>query len=170
MTKDNIISCDFDGSLDDHFDGAINHDKKEVRDFILRLIRRGYEVYIITRRYGPDNSSMGLIDEHLKVWKVAQELGIPKDRIIFTDRQWKYSFIDSIGACIHIDDDEREQFLIKGNLPDVKMIWLGHDNWPDKLIDTIEEHDKVGIWIGNEKNIIKIGIILIIILLTFILL
>lgn len=164
--KNNTISFDFDGTLDDNFDGVKNPYKKEVRDFALRLIRRGYNVHIITRRYGPDNSVLGLMDEHIKVWNVAKELGIPRENIIFTNRNWKYSSIASIGACIHIDDDEREKFWLDRHLPNVKMICLTNENWQEELIEQIDKHNKFNIWFGNEKNMFKLGTALFLILLT----
>lgn len=154
--KENTISCDFDGSLDDDFDGTINPNKKKVKDFVSKLIRRGYYVYIITRRYGPENSSMGTIDEHLAVWKIAEELGIPKERVIFTNRKWKYSFIESIGACMHIDDDKREGYWIERHLPRVTMVCLEDNNWNEQIVDVITEHNKIGIWIQNKRNIFSI--------------
>jgi hypothetical protein len=164
--KDDVISWDYDGTLDHHFgNGDKNPYLKETRDFVLRLIRRGYDVHIITRRYGPENSQMGLGNEHLKVWKTADELGIPRENIIFTNREWKYSFIESIGACMHIDDDEREKYWIERHLPEVEMVWLGDDNWKAKLISKIESHDPISIWMGNNKNIVKFGIALVITLL-----
>lgn len=169
--KENTISFDFDGTLDHHFgNGDKNPFIKDTRDYVLRLIRRGYDVHIITRRYGPENSQMGLINEHEKVWKVAKELGIPKNNIIFTNRKWKYSFIESIGACMHIDDDDREKYWIERHLPDVKMVWLGDTNWQKDLISKVEEHDAINIWVKNEKNIIKLGICIAVLLLTILLL
>jgi len=168
MIKENVISFDFDGTISDHFGGnEKNPHQKEVRDFIFRLIRRGYDVYIITRRYGPENSNLGLINEHVDVWKTAAELGIPKDRVIFTNREWKYATIESVGACMHIDDDEREKYWIERHLPEVNMVWLGHNNWAEQIIYIIDEHDKLGIWIKNESNLLRIGVALIIILFMF---
>lgn len=154
LIKNNIVSFDLDGTLDHHFgNGEKNPYIKETRDFVLRLIRRGYEVYIVTRRYGPEYSKSGIGNEHLKVYEVAEELGIPKSRVIFTNRKWKYSTIDSIGACMHVDDDEREKYWIERHLPNVEMVWLGDDDWSSKIIAKIETHDSFKIWIENEKNL-----------------
>lgn len=169
MIEENTISCDFDGSLDDNFDGTINPHKKEVRNKVLKLIRRGYDVYIITRRYGPENSSRGAIDEHLVVLEVAKELGIPKEKVIFTNREWKYSSIESIGACMHIDDDKREKYWIERHLPKVKMICLEDSNWNEQIDGVIIEHNKIGIWLKNKKNIFSIIIVLITTLMFFLL-
>lgn len=169
--KNNIISWDYDGTLDHHFGGhGKNIHIKETRDYVIRLIRRGYKVFIITRRYGPENSNMGLKNEHLQVWKTADELGISRKNIIFTNREWKYSFIKSIGACMHIDDDEREKYWIERHLPGVKMIWLENPMWENELISVIDSHDSFKIWFGNSKNVLKLGIYLILALFAALLL
>ncbi len=168
MIKENVISVDMDGTIDHHFDGTKNPYKKMVRDFILRLIRRGYTVYIVTRRYGPDNSVRGLMNEHLKVWEVADELGIPRDRVIFTGREWKYKTIEALGSSIHIDDDETEKYWIERHSPLVQVILLGHNNWMEQLTDIISEHDHLSIWInGHKQRLTRVGIILFILFLTY---
>jgi len=150
--KDNVITWDYDGTLDHHFGGQENNPYiKQTRDYVKRLIRKGYNVYIITRRYGPENSSLGFMDEHLQVWKTAAELGIRRENVIFTNRMWKYSFIESVGACMHIDDDEREKYWIERHLPKVKAIWLGYDNWEEQLINVVDGHDKLAIFFGNKR-------------------
>ncbi len=164
----NVISFDMDGTIDDHFnDAGINPHKKIIRDWVLRLIRRGYDVHIITRRFDPDNSSRGITDEHVKVFKIAKELGISKDKVIFTNREWKYKHIESIGACIHIDDDEREKYWIDRHLPHTNMVWLGANNWEEQLIDEIDTHDPFKVWFSSEKNLLKFGLGLSITLLVF---
>jgi hypothetical protein len=168
--RNNAITFDYDGTLDDHFGGhEINPFKKETRDFVKRLIRRGYEISIVTRRYGPDHKNLGIGNEHLKVWETAAELGIPRERVFFTNREWKYSTIQTIGACMHIDDDDKEQYWIERHLPDVKMVLVGSKNWEESIISKIEEHDSIQIWLQNEKNIIKLGLIIATILLTVLL-
>lgn len=158
--KNNVISWDFDGTLNDHFGGAINPLKKQTRDWVLRLKRRGYDVHIITRRFGPENKNMGKGNEHLIVWKVADELGVPREKVIFANREFKYSYIEKINACIHIDDDAEEKFWLDKYLPDVKMIWLEDKNLEQDLISTIDTHDHVSIWLSNENNLAKLGFLL----------
>lgn len=168
--ENNIISFDFDGTIDDFFGGQENPNKEQIRDFIKTLIIRGYDVHIITRRYGPENPKFGAGMEHVKVLKIAEELGIPRNKIIFTNREWKHSHIKSIGACMHVDDDIEEKNHIEKNIPHVKMVWLGHENWSKELIAKIDTHDQIKIWFNNEKNIIKLGIVLAITLLSIFLL
>jgi len=167
MIKHNIISFDFDGTLNEFFDGSENPHKLEVRDWVRRFKRRGYDVHIITRRFGPDNSALGAMDEHIKVLELAKELGITEDKVIFTNREWKHSFIKSVGACIHIDDEIDERIFMETYHPDATVIWLGDDDWTDNLISKIEGHDSIKVWLSNEENIIKTGLVLALTLLVF---
>lgn len=158
--KNNIISFDFDGTLNDHFGGEVVEYKKITRDWVKRLMRRGYEVYIITRRYGPENSHKGKTNEHLIVWEIASQLGIPKNRIIFTNREWKYTQIENIGSGIHIDDDAHEKYWLERHAPEVKVIHLEESDWESQLISKLETHDPFKIWLSNEGNLAKLGLII----------
>lgn len=169
MIKKNTISWDFDGTLDDHFNGEENSYKYETRDILKRLLTRGYDIYIITRRFGPENSEKGITNEHLKVWEVADELGISRDKIIFANRLWKFSIIQSIGACMHIDDDEEEMYWLEKNAPDVTQVWLGDKNWKNTLIQEIDTHDHISTWFTNENNILLFGLFVAIIMTTILL-
>lgn len=165
----NIISFDYDGTLDDFYDGRDNPHKKQVRDWAIRLIRRGYKIYIITRRYGPGFCKLGFGMEHIKVFALAQELGIPRERIIFTNREWKYRFVNSIGGFMHFDDDNEEIVLINQHTPHIIPVYLGNPGWEEKLVQKIEPNDHVKIWISNEKNLKRLGIALAIALSLFLL-
>lgn len=168
--KHNTISFDFDGTLNDHFGGDKVPYKKETRDWVKRLIRRGYDVHIITRRYGPENSNLGKTNEHLLVWEIAAELGVSQNKIIFTNREWKYPFIEVVGSCIHIDDDLSEKYWLDRHLPDVKMICVEKASWEKELIAEIETHDPFKIWFSSEHNLFKVGVIVALSLLTVFLL
>lgn len=88
------ISFDFDSTLS----------RKTIQQFAKYLIENGIEVWICTSRF-----SNGL-DEEGKNWNedlfmVADQLKIPKERIIFTEWQDKYLFIKDKNFLIHLDDD-----------------------------------------------------------------
>jgi hypothetical protein len=50
------------------------------------------------------------------------------------------------------------------------MVWLGHEKWEDDLISKIEEHNPISIWTKSDKNLIRLGIGVAIILLAILLL
>lgn len=106
-----LISFDFDGTLVDEFGGhPINSQKDEVQGLVKKYISEGHEVIIITKRYGPENPHLGLKNEHLEVYELAKKLGI--ERVIFTNREWKFSYIINLGVNIHFENSEGEIQLI----------------------------------------------------------
>lgn len=109
------ISFDYDGTLSDHFFGNVNPEKDAVIDLFVELFNSDeYDVYIITRRYDPDNSDKGLVNEHTAVYDMLKYLKIelPKEKILFTNRKYKFSWVNDLGIDIHLDDDSTEHDLI----------------------------------------------------------
>lgn len=106
-----LISFDFDGTLVDEFGGhPINSQKDEVQGLVKKYISEGHEVIIITKRYGPENPHLGLKNEHIEVYELAKKLGI--ERVIFTNREWKFSYIINLGVNMHFENSEGEIQLI----------------------------------------------------------
>ncbi len=107
-----IISFDFDGTLVDEFGGhPINSQKDEVQGLAKKYLSEGHEVIIITKRYGPENSNLGLKNEHIEVYDLAKKLGI--ERVYFTNREWKFSYIINLEVDMHFENSESEIKLIK---------------------------------------------------------
>jgi hypothetical protein len=164
MIKHNIISVDFDGTLNDFYDGQTNPYKQRIRDLVRKLKIRGYDVHIITRRYDAENWQEGGIKEHLEVLRIAAELEIPEHNITFTNREWKHSFVKNIGACIHFDDEENERVFMESYNPEATVIWLGDEDWEKQTLAILDKHDPVKIWLSNESNISTLGATLLTIL------
>jgi hypothetical protein len=104
------ISFDFDGTLEDDFDGTPNKQKEEIQTIARKFISEGHQVCIITKRYGPEFSNMGISNEHNTVLNLAKKLGI-KD-VYFTNREMKDTFIESLGIQIHFENSDYEVDLI----------------------------------------------------------
>lgn len=92
------ISFDFDSCL------AEDRQKKIAAKFIAD----GHEVFITTSRA----SDGGMMYSNEIVFKVAEELGIPKENIRFTGGD-KYPFLQDFD--LHFDDDQIEVELIEEN-------------------------------------------------------
>lgn len=88
------ISFDFDNTLD----------RLRVQDIAIECIDSGYTVWIITRRYENENK---------EVYEVADKLGIPKERVIFTNGEWKWRTIKNLPIDCHYDDKVIEILLIE---------------------------------------------------------
>ena len=98
----NKVSFDFDDTLS----------TKRGQDIAKRLISEGKTVYIVTRRQETASE---------EVYKVADELGIPKSRVYFTNGELKWKTIKRLGIDTHYDNNENEVNKIRENT-DAKAI------------------------------------------------
>ena len=106
-----IISFDFDGTLEDEFGGFPKNNQKEfIQSLAKKYISEGHDVMILTKRYGPEFKDRGLKNEYLTVYYLARELGI--DKVYFTNREMKFSFILNMKIDMHFENDEYEVNLI----------------------------------------------------------
>lgn len=104
------VSFDFDGTLEDDFDGTLNNQKQEIQKIAKDYISKGYDVYIITKRYDALNYKEGKGYEHHMVYDIAKKLGIYS--VYFTNREMKSSKIIELGIDIHFEDSDYEVNLI----------------------------------------------------------
>lgn len=105
-----IISFDFDGTLDDEFGGITNPQKDEIQRIAKNYVSNGNRVMIITKRYDENNSHLGLGNEHVKVYELANKLGI--NEVYFTNREMKFSTIIKLGVNMHFENSDYEVDLI----------------------------------------------------------
>lgn len=106
------ISFDFDGTLENDFDGTLNLQKIEIQQLAKKYVSEGHTVFIITKRYGPEMANQGLKNEHKKVLILAQILGIPLQNCLFTNREFKNNMIVNQKIDMHFENSEYEVQLI----------------------------------------------------------
>ena len=108
------VSFDFDSTLD----------RKPVQEYAKELLERDdVEVWIVTSRFGDDEKYKKFFSTTTNVdltnndlWEVANELGIPKERVHFTDMMDKWHFFAlNDGFLWHLDDDWVENREILNN-------------------------------------------------------
>ena len=91
------VAFDFDSTLD----------RESVQKYAAELIERGYEVWIVTSR--PEKFENGtwrnFTPSNDDLFKVAAELGIPRERIHFTGYKLKETFLNGKGFVFLLDDD-----------------------------------------------------------------
>ena len=105
----NKISFDFDETLS----------LTRYQNIAKRLITEGKTIYIITRRQ--DNFHPE------QVYKVADELGIPHSKVIFTNGEMKWKTINILNIAEHYDNNPDEIKLINENT-DAKTHLINQDN------------------------------------------
>lgn len=90
------VSFDFDDTLDTIRGKALAK----------RKIDEGKTVYIITRRQESASA---------EVYKVADELGIPRSRVHFTNGAMKWETVKRLSIGAHYDNNQKEIDLINAN-------------------------------------------------------
>jgi hypothetical protein len=97
------VSVDFDDTLST-FKG---------QQLAERLIRQGYSVYVVTRRQSSQSA---------EVYRIADKIGIPRQKVIFTNGKLKWETLKRLGIRIHIDNNPDEIKAIKENAPSIEAI------------------------------------------------
>ena len=121
------VSFDFDDCLD----------KKSVQKFCKELVDKGVEVWIVTSR--PKNPREFFQSGDFQIWSneddlypIAESIGIPRDRIVFTEHDPKaWWFQNNSDFIWHLDDNPKEIKLIH-QLTDVIPISVLSSNWINK--------------------------------------
>jgi hypothetical protein len=83
------------------YDGVLSTGRGKL--LATKTINAGNEVYIITGRQKKDSAP---------VYYLADQLGIPVNRVFFTEGKDKYPFIDELGINLHYDDNKEQVDLI----------------------------------------------------------
>lgn len=94
------ISFDFDGTLA----------RRKVRAIAWLFLKGGHDVFILSSRSAEDRNVV-------KVYEAAEFLDLPHDKIIFTDGEPKYRFLESFD--MHFDNNASEVEMISKHLPSV---------------------------------------------------
>lgn len=116
----NKISFDFDGTLDDNFDGSNNPQKEEIQSICKSLVESGKDVCIITKRY---------ISEGEKVFNLANQLGVKN--VHFTSRELKHAKICELGIDVHFENSQYEGEIIKQKNPNILLVHIEDKYWRD---------------------------------------
>ena len=118
LTKSDV-SFDFDGVLDSEM----------VQLYAQELVKRGLNVWIVTARYKAGTlyrPKVGPLNADL--YKIAKKVGIPEDRIIFTEMEPKWKFFKNKGFIFHLDDKFTELEPI-GKYTETVPINVGNSSW-----------------------------------------
>jgi hypothetical protein len=109
---ENKVSIDFDDTLE----------TERGKELAKRLIAEGKTVYIVTRRQQSASE---------EVYKVADELGIPKSRVKFTNGAYKWETIKHYGIGTHYDNNSREIELINSKTTAKGVKFAFQDSYND---------------------------------------
>lgn len=124
--KNKSISVDYDSTLN----------VKSVEHFIKTLMNEGLDVYICTSR-GKEGVDFRGSDFNDDLYETAKTLSIPKDKIIFTTYELKYSFLESLNVILHIDDDSIETDEININTDIVGICIFNNKDWKTQVLELL---------------------------------
>lgn len=115
------VSFDFDSTLS----------RTVVQDFAFSLIKKGYEVWIVTSRF-EDCDNYNFKTDNSDLFNIANKLGIPKDHIKFMNMSDKYEFFLDKDFIFHLDDDWIEINMINRNTKTKGVSCFGTSGWKQK--------------------------------------
>lgn len=114
------VSFDFDGTL------AL----KSVQKYAKSLVDRNFNVFITTSRFHESNAPRP--DWNDDLYKVADELGIQRDNIRYTNMVDKFVFFEHENFLWHLDDDWQENRMILKYTKTIAISHIGSGNWIGK--------------------------------------
>lgn len=125
------VSIDFDSTLD----------RKDVQRFAKKLIDDGYEVWIVTSRLSTEHAKANLDQwttnrvekSNLKLFRVADNLGIKREHIHFTNTQFKIEFLEGKNFIFHLDDDSEELLEIMSSKDKCEPFNVNYFEWEELI-------------------------------------
>ena len=122
------VSFDFDNTLS----------RKDVQRFAKELVSEGVEVWIVTSRISNEQSKLEytcnytldrIFKSNKKLFRVADNVGIKREHIIFCKFAPKIDFIKDNNFLFHLDDNPDELITIMESKDPCKPINVEHSDW-----------------------------------------
>lgn len=122
------VSFDYDETLS----------RRDIQSFAKELIAMGHEVWIVTMRFKTEEELIRYNREHNDtmpwaenddLFRTAHELGIPEERIVFTNWEWKSVFLKDQDFLWHLDDCSETLQNLKETCPGI----LALNSWENPL-------------------------------------
>lgn len=133
------VSFDFDGTLDY---------SEKIQKYAKELVDKGYEVWVITRRYKnledytpafcAAYNIINVEEEHNNLFTVIEACGIPIERVHYTNMTDKYKYFKDKDFLWHLDDDYIEISNINIYTKTVAVSVYG--NWKSKCNNLIKRY------------------------------
>lgn len=122
------VSFDFDGTLT--IESILNYAES--------LIKRGFEVWIVTSRMGFGKEPKP--DWNDDLFEIANYIGIKKEHIHFCCMDDKANFFKDKDFIFHIDDDNIELSLIRAYTKVEPIYVFANRNWKEDCEKAIKEY------------------------------
>jgi hypothetical protein len=131
------VSFDFDGVLS----------RSALQDFARQLLAAGVDVWIVTMRFATHADMARHSDEAQVRWEgnddlfaVASRLGIPREKVVFTNGDWKSAAIRKERFVFHLDDCSDTLRHIRTHCRHTRAIncW-NTTGWKDTCLERLNE-------------------------------
>lgn len=127
------VSFDFDGTLS----------RKDVQSFAKELVNSGHDVWIVTSRCSTEEAKKKawwwIEKQNQELYDVAEECGIPKEKIVFTEHIDKIVFLKDKDFAFHLDDDEHELILIMQSKDYCTPLHVDHFEWKESCLEVLNK-------------------------------
>lgn len=127
------VSFDFDGTLS----------RKDVQEFTKELVDKGFEVWVVTSRFSTETSlAKGwywIEKQNQQLYNVAEECGIKKENIKFTEHVDKIEYLKDKGFAFHLDDDEWELLEIMKSKDNCQPVNVNHFEWKQSCLEVLNK-------------------------------
>lgn len=127
------VSFDYDATLS----------RKDVQKFAKELVEQGVDVWIVTSRTSTEDivarNWTWCLNQNEIVFEVAEQCGIPKENIVFTDHIDKINFLAGKDFLFHLDDDEHELMEIVRSGDKCSPLHANHFSWKENCVEVLNK-------------------------------
>ena len=117
------VSFDFDSTLS----------RRDVQEYAKSLVNSNHDVWIVTSRCATEPAlAKGwwwVEKQNQELYDVADSVGIPRDKIVFTEHVDKIIYLNGKEFVFHLDDDVEELIAIMQSDDLCKPINVEHMDW-----------------------------------------
>ena len=125
------VSFDYDATLS----------RKDVHEFAKKLVSRGIEVWIVTSRFDDETAKekawWWIKDQNNNLFEVADECGIRRENIKFTNMESKSIFLKDKAFTFHLDDDYIELLDILESGDKCLPVNVDHFEWKETCLNVL---------------------------------
>lgn len=126
------VSFDFDSTLTE----------SDVQKLAKELLSLNYDVYIVTSRvddvYAKEMNWWWVEKQNKQLYDLAEELGIKRENIVFTQYIDKIEYLKDKNFIFHIDDDIEEIDLINDSTDDCVGIYYVGTVWVNQIYSLLK--------------------------------
>lgn len=125
------------------FDYDFTLSRKDVQEFAKELIDKGIDVWIVTSRTSTEDiisrNWYWSFNQNEILFQTAEECGISKDNIVFTDHKDKIIFLKGKDFVFHLDDNVNELMEIKKSGDNCIPLNVDHFSWKENCLEILNK-------------------------------